>query len=92
MKYCLIVTDLPIWRQELSAVVVNSGADAFGDFEWTTVEYIRQIMEINCLQVTRYGCLLSTLFAKFFQLLRKTVRYKRNQAICMFSTIFEWVN
>ena len=55
MKFCFIETNLPICRQELSAVVVNSGADAFGDFEWTTVEYIRQIMEINCLQVTRYG-------------------------------------
>ena len=45
---------LATWNRDIDAVVINSGADAFGDFEWTSVDYIKQIIEINCLQVARY--------------------------------------
>ena len=30
-----------------------SGADAFGDFEWSSVEYMKKIMDVNVWQVVK---------------------------------------
>ena len=33
--------------------MVNSGADAFGDFEWSSIDYMKKIMDVNVWQVAR---------------------------------------
>ena len=42
---------LSTWSKDLHGVVVNSGVDAFGDFEWSGVKYLKKITEINVWQI-----------------------------------------
>jgi len=42
---------LSTWNKDLQGVVVNSGVDAFGDFEWSGVKYLKKITDINVWQV-----------------------------------------